>query len=114
MSDKKAFTNFLAGLAGGDVAIRLTEDLEKMHTALVEQVNENHSAAKGSITIKLDFKADVQGVVNIDCDVKCKEPRTGTGTTVRWLSDSGFGSEDPRQTRLPLRSVTKIEDKERN
>jgi len=112
VSDQQSFDTLLRNLRGGDVSVQLTEELDRMHTAMLEMVNEHHAEAKGSITLKLNFKTDPKGVVHIDPDITSKLPRPKPGTAVRWLSSSGFAEHDPAQQSLPLRGVPSIEHRE--
>lgn len=64
--------------------------------------------AKGTLTLKLNLTVDHLGVATVQPEVTIKEPKPLRGAAVFWLDKaSNLQPQNPNQTVLPLREVTK-------
>lgn len=95
----------LQALEDGQFVADASDKLHELNTKLRKQA-EARGKAKGEITIKLKMLADEGGSVNIDGEIAIKEPKPVRARTVAWLTkESVLATENPRQTKLPLREV---------
>lgn len=101
----KLFSQFLDSLEDGELHRELSRTLQEMNNDLGSHAAQN-GAAKGELIIKLKFAHDRNGVVEISSDLATKMPKTARSRTVAWLAPSGnLLAENPKQGKLPLRSV---------
>lgn len=102
----KPFTTILAQLEGG----ALHEDLSDMVRDLSAKMSEyaaNNGEAKGALTLTLSFKLDRGGVMDVVADAAVKAPKFKREKSLFWLTPgNNLSPENPRQTSLPLRSVS--------
>lgn len=82
----------------------LSRELAEIQQEVVKAVSETNKA--GEITIKLTFKPEGSGQLTIKADVKKKIPQLPRGTSLFFMTPEGnIQREDPRQQKLPLKSV---------
>jgi hypothetical protein len=87
----------------------LLEELTAVQAEVVQAVSATQKG--GEITIKLTYKPEGNGQLTIKADVKKKVPQHSRGTSLFFMTPEGsLQREDPRQQKLPLKSVD-TEDK---
>jgi hypothetical protein len=95
----------LQSLEDGQLLEDLSTNVLELNTKLTKHA-EAVGKAKGEIRLTLKFVADQGGTVSIDSDITIKEPKALRARTVLWTTKSGhLSSENPKQTKLPLREV---------
>ena len=101
----RSFALMLGHLEDGQILVDLSEKLQQLNLALIKQA-EAVGKAKGTLTLTLKFGADDGGTVQIDADIKIKEPQPVRARTVTWMTKAGqLATSNPRQTKLALREV---------
>jgi hypothetical protein len=102
----RGFAVLLQRIDDGELHEELSTTLQELTEKLTEHAERTESTAKGSITITLSLAAKANGTVSVEADVKTKEPKAKRPGSVFWVTDgNNLSSENPRQTRLPLREV---------
>jgi len=97
------FGVFLTHLDDGDAVIALSAETHKLMVALAAEAERVQGTVKGSLTLKLDFKVEHNGVVGVNYSIASKEPSPARGGSVFWLSaGSNLIVENPRQKKLPF------------
>lgn len=83
-------------LERGDLALALGEEIEKTLKAVSESAGPK-GKAKGSVTLKLDFRAE--GVsLWVEADISSKPPKTTRSSTMFFLTaDGALTQEHPQQ-----------------
>lgn len=82
----------------------LMDELTDLQQQLVTAVSNTNKP--GKITIELNYKPEGQGQLTIKATVKSKIPEPARGSSLFFMTPEGnLLREDPRQTKLPLRSV---------
>lgn len=101
----RSYAVLLSSLEDGQLLVDLSTKLHELNNKLALAA-ENVGKAKGELTLKLKLSADAGGTVQVDGEILCKEPKPGRARSVLWLSKgNNLVSENPRQTKLPLREV---------
>lgn len=96
----RAFADVLRDLAGGTTY----EELGTRLTEVVQAVMETRKT--GSLTIALKVKPNGESSVIITDEIKSKIPEGTRGETLFFATSAGtLVRDDPRQEKLPLRSV---------
>jgi hypothetical protein len=89
------------------------EELSKISDALNDELSrhaQNHSKAKGSLTIVLTFAHDQKGVVEVHTDLKTKAPKATRSKSIFWQNDKGqLVNKNPKQPDLPFRDVNAVD-----
>jgi hypothetical protein len=84
----------------------MSMELQTLLKNLAEHAAFTRSDAKGSLTLKLSFSVESNGITNIGYDIGVKTPKRKTGKTTMWLTRGGnLSVSNPRQQSLPLRDV---------
>lgn len=82
----------------------LSRELAEVQQEIVKAVSETNKA--GSITLTLSFKPEGNGQLTIKADIKKKIPQLPRGTSLFFMTPEGnIQREDPRQQKLPLKSI---------
>jgi hypothetical protein len=101
----KAFAQVLDSLEDGDLHRELSRVMQEMNNDLGSMAAAN-GGAKGEIKLTLKFIHDKNGTVQIASDLSTKMPKASRTKSMMWLLPSGnLANENPRQTKLPLRTV---------
>lgn len=101
----KLFSQVLDTLEDGELHRELSRTVQDMNNDL-GAIAAAGGTAKGELTIKLKFSHDRNGTVQIASDIATKMPKATRQKSMFWLLPSGnLSGENPRQTKLPLRSV---------
>lgn len=107
----KPFSHFLALLEEGSLHAELGERLTEMAMKLSDHT-QNNSTAKGSLSVTFNLTLERGGVLSVKTDVKTKLPVSSRNPTVLWLDEHNNPvAENPRQQKLPLRSLESGEQK---
>lgn len=100
------FAVVLAAINHGQLRDELSAEMGKVLTALIERSHATSKAAKGKLTLTLDFEVEPSGLVAIDVDVSSKTPKPLRASDHFYATKSGgLSRKDPRQQDLPLREV---------
>ncbi|HEY4136459.1 MAG TPA: hypothetical protein VGO34_14740 [Alphaproteobacteria bacterium] len=95
--DKTTFADFIVGCEDGELHAELTEQLRKIARELTDHVMAYGGAAKGRLSLKLDFKLK-DNLYEIVAAVDTSLPRTPRGRSIMWsLKDGSFVGQNPRQ-----------------
>lgn len=98
----RSFARFLEQLGDGDVHQELSDELYELGRQLLTQARARLQEVKGTLTLKLKFKADPKGVVDIDHVVEVKVPKPKRAAATMFLTKGGnLSVENPRQPLLP-------------
>ena len=104
-SSIRTFGGLLQSLEDGQLLVDLGEKLTELNAKISRQA-EATGKAKGEIRLIVKLAADDSGIVQIDTDIVCKEPKSPRRKTVMWIGkDNALCGENPKQTKLPLREV---------
>ena len=102
----RSFAFMLHHINDGGFHSELSETLQKVIAQLRDHA-EAHTVGKGSMTIKLNFTVEKDGIVSVDTDVATKLPKEKRGRSVFWTTEgNNLTAENPRQQRLPIRDVS--------
>ncbi|MCY1464658.1 hypothetical protein D9M71_827150 [compost metagenome] len=100
MSKARPFIDTLRDIESGGLLDELTEAQHSLVDAI------RLAGKGGELVIKLSYKPDGRGQMNIKADVKTKEPVLSRGTSLFFLTPEGnLTRRDPRQQDLALRPV---------
>lgn len=103
----RSFAIFLQHLDDGGLHADLSDEVKRVSKELTSFVDIYGAVAKGSLTLVLSFKADRNGTIAVDGEIKTKLPKAKRAGSVFWSTAAGnLSPENPRQQRLPLRDVT--------
>ncbi len=103
---KRPFTEVIGDIAGGKVAVDLTDALAEITKAVEE------TGKSGLLNLKIKIDANGDAMVTYDAEVVTKVPRPAYGKTMFFTDfEGGVHRRDPRQTELPLRTVHNIHEK---
>jgi len=101
----KSFDALLADLDDGAVVLKLTDELKDLvrHTLSVARSRGNAGQAVGALNLKLAFKVDATGEVEIRATYSTTQPKIPSALTRRWVDKGGnIVDSNPRQPSLPL------------
>ncbi|MEO6575503.1 MAG: hypothetical protein ABIP89_16765 [Polyangiaceae bacterium] len=108
----RAFGVLLTSLDDGALHAELSEEVQKVTSALVDLVEKYGVDQKGQITLVLNLKALRSGMITVTSDVRTKTPKVRRGGTAFFATKAGNLTVDhPRQEKLPLREVPRGEAK---
>ncbi|MGV8860158.1 MAG: hypothetical protein ACOH2O_01320 [Pseudomonas sp.] len=108
MSKARPFIDTLRDIEAGGLLDELSESQHRLIDAI------RLAGKGGDIVIKLSYKPDGRGQMNVKADVKVKEPVLSRGTSLFFLTPEGnLTRRDPRQQDLALRPVAEDEAMER-
>ena len=97
------FGVFLAKVNDGDAQLELSRELHSLLEALADEADRTMGIAKGTLTLKLGFAVEHNGVVGVKYDVATKEPTIARGGSVFWLTKGrNLTNENPKQKKLPF------------
>jgi hypothetical protein len=103
------FGVFLSQVDDGAFLQELSDLQHSMNEELGKHA-QNHSKAKGSMTIVLAYEHDQKGVVSVSTDVKTKTPKASRSKSIFWTSDGGnLVNKNPKQPDLPFRDVNAVD-----
>lgn len=98
----RAFARFIEQLGDGDVHSELSEELYELGRQLLAQSRARMMDVKGTLTLKLKFKADPHGVVDIEHAIEAKVPKPKRARSTMWLTQGGnLAADNQRQPLLP-------------
>lgn len=98
----KPFTDTLNALRYGTLSEELTKKLHELTAACTE------TGRAGAITLTLALKPGKGGQVEVFDDIKVKLPKEERGSSIMFATPEGnLQREDPRQSKLDLRTVDK-------
>lgn len=101
----RSFTRWLERLGDGQANHDMSRAVFELGGVLRAQSLER-GEAKGEITLRLKFKVDAYQQVITSYAIAVKEPEPARPSSMFWLTKGGnLGTENPRQTSLPLREV---------
>jgi hypothetical protein len=101
----RSFTRWFEKLGDAQANHDMSVALHELGGVLRAQSLER-GEAKGEITLTLKFKVDAYQQVITSYAIKVKEPEPARPSSMFWLTKGGnLGTENPRQTTLPLREV---------
>jgi len=96
----KPFTDIVNSLRYGHLSEELTRQLHQL------TLDCQAAGRPGTLTLQVTLKPGKAGQMEVVDDVKVKPPKTDRGTSLMFVADGGaLVREDPRQTRLDLRTV---------
>jgi hypothetical protein len=105
----RKFDSLLAGLDDGAVVTKIGEELLVLMNETLEVARSRGQAgsAIGTLNIKLAFKVEANGEIEIHADHSTKAPKMPRALTRRWLDPKTMEIVDanPRQMGLPLREA---------
>jgi hypothetical protein len=102
----RAFSHFIATLAGGDAHADLSDRLHDLTKVLAHEAGVRCRAVKGTLSITLTLNVEPNGVVDVTDAAKTKEPDPVALRGVMWTTEGGnLVPDNPRQGTLPLREV---------
>lgn len=107
MADGKIrnFGGLLQNLEDGKLIADLGVELEGLNAKLLRET-QGGGKAKGELRLTLKLAADGAGIVQIDGEITVKAPKPARQRSVMWMTKEGsLATENPRQTKLPLREV---------
>jgi hypothetical protein len=100
MSKARPFFETLRDIEAGALLDELSEHQHRLVDAI------RLAGKGGELVIKLAYKPDGRGQMNIKAEVKVNEPKMSRGTSLFFLTPEGnLTRRDPRQQDLPLRPV---------
>lgn len=103
----RSFSHLIATVGDGDLHADLSDAMNRLTRILKATAQERDSSASGRIVLTLDIEVDKKGVAEVEGSYTVKEPRARRHT-VRALYVTAGGNltaEDPRQQKLPMRSI---------
>lgn len=104
MSKARPFIDTLRDLEAGALLDELTEAQHKLVDAI------RLAGKGGELVIKLGYKPDGRGQMNIKSEIRVNEPKLSRGTSLFFLTPEGnLTRRDPRQQDLALRPVEEDE-----
>jgi hypothetical protein len=96
----------LQSLEDGQLLEDLSTEILDLNSKLANHA-EAVGKAKGEVRLTLKFTADQGGTVTVDADITVKDPRSLRARSVLWMTKGGhLSSENPKQTKLPLREIS--------
>jgi hypothetical protein len=99
------FDELITGHDSGTLNTELTREMRELIESLSERAQQT-GTAKGEICLKLTFEAIGGGRIQISSGTTIKRPGPPRTSETRWIGNSGtIAAEDPRQTKLPLKTV---------
>jgi|WetSurMetagenome_2_1015567.scaffolds.fasta_scaffold00090_12 hypothetical protein len=88
----RSFTETLADLAGGEILNDLTEQLAQVVKAVEE------TGKVGALTLTIKIGTNGEGAMQVQADIKTKEPQPVRGTTILFHnSDGSLTRNNPKQ-----------------
>lgn len=100
------FGVFLSQIEDGVLQADLSEELKRVTAELSTHAQRTSRKAKGSITLTINLAHDETGVVDVDCEVKSKTPKTSRARSVFWNDGhDNLSSKNPKQETLNFKSV---------
>jgi hypothetical protein len=84
-----SWDQIFAAIQGGEFLQQLRNQRNDMMAALQEHFEEHRGGAKGSITIKLDFKLEKGGAVAVRASCKTETPNAPPAQGVFWAQPGG-------------------------
>lgn len=107
------FHILLSRLEGGLLHADLGDKLNELNGELAVHAAQN-GKAKGSISLKLTFVHQRNGMVEVTADVKTDAPKTPRESSILFVTEgSNLTVENPKQQTLPLRDVNAGQEKVR-
>lgn len=105
------FGVFLSRVDDGDAVIALSAEQHKLMTVLATEADRIQGTVKGSLTLKLDFAVEHNGVVGVKYSIARKEPSPARGGSVFFMSKgNNLEVENPRQKKLNFDVVGPAEE----
>lgn len=102
----RAFGPILAGLGDGAVHAEMSEKLQRLAVSVAKDI-ESGGTGKGKITLTISLKADRDGTIAVNSDVKIAEPKPALPRSLFWMTAQGaLTPENPKQTKLALKDVS--------
>lgn len=102
----RSFARFIEHVSEGDANRHLSEELHKLMRAMRQHVIENGGVAGGGLELKLGFKLESNGLVNVAYAIKRNEPKPRRPVGAMWLTKgNNLTHKNPRQMEMPLRRV---------
>lgn len=102
----RGFAVVLQQIDEGSIHARASSELQQLLAALDAYSKNYRTAAKGSMTLTLNFDVE-EGVVNVQAKVDTKSPKPKGAKSMFWLTaGKNLSVENPRQQKLPLRDVS--------
>lgn len=93
---------------GGLFIDQLMLDHAKLIDAIALQVDSTQAAAGGSITIKLTYKQDRMGTLEMKAVKETVLPKDPPAKAIAWTTDDGMITpQNPNQMRMDLRDASK-------
>jgi len=100
----RSFNEIIAEYGNGRLLDKLSEELAEVTRACAD------TNLKGALTLKLSIEPSDDGTCSVQAEVTAKAPRRGVGQAIFYADGAGnLSRRDPRQSELPLRSVTEVE-----
>lgn len=95
----RPFADVVRELAGGSTYHDLTEMLGQVVAGVI------HHRKAGKLTLELTIQPNGEHSVTVHDNIKVKIPEGARTSSVFFVRDGALMREDPRQERLPLRSI---------
>lgn len=90
----------------GSLNTGLSKKMRALMDELATHARDVGKTAKGEISVKFKFEVETNGRVDIKAESNLKGPGLPKTHEIRWIDKAGhLAAEDPRQTRLPLKTV---------
>lgn len=103
----RSFAHFLQQIDEGGLHADLSDEVKRVTKELTGFVDTYGAVAKGTMTIVLSFKAERNGTIAVDGEIKTKLPKAKRAGSVFWATaGNNLSPQNPRQQSLPLREVT--------
>jgi hypothetical protein len=100
----RSFAQTAAMMDGGNFDRKAQGQLEKLIKQMQAAAINNGGLAKGSMTIKIDFKVD-GSIVEMSPTISTSAPKSRFGKSVLWADDQGLTVQNPNQMTMDLRPV---------
>lgn len=100
------FAVLLSQLSGGELRDEVNEKVLSTMATLFEHAKLTNRKAKGSVSLKVEFEVEPNGLATILGDVDTKVPKPLRSTDHFYTDEGGgFCRNNPRQMNLPIRDV---------
>jgi hypothetical protein len=103
----RSFAHTMATICDGELNSAASEELHAAVKYLEEEAAGRRSKVKGKFKLEIDLQVDDNGTVLFAYSIKTKVPEPRRQAAVMWITKGGnLSTENPRQTKLPLREVS--------
>lgn len=91
---------------GGEFLISILDQHAELIKAMTEKVEQSQNAASGSIAIKVSYKIDRMGTLEMKAQCDTTLPKDPPAKAIAWTTEDGtITPANPNQMHLPLRDA---------